>query len=298
MTKDELLNKLGIKIQSIRKIKSQTVINNKYIYKKMTRKSDLYDYLLTRGFNHFPRVYSKVGDEIELMDYINSKNIPKEQRLEDLVYITSILHLNTSFDKVIDIDKIKEIYETTTNRLEYIKKHYLDKQNEIEEELYMSPSNYLLIRNISTLYKSIDLSKYYLDKWYTLVKDNTNIRYSFIHGNLKDDNILEDDNIYLISWDKSRIDFPIIDLEILYKNNYLDINIDNILSIYQKKYKLKEEETFLLFSYLLIPDVLNNYSSEYLRTKDVSNTVLYFDKTYNLLKNYSKESNNNTNNQY
>ena len=298
MTKDELLNKLGIKIQSIRKIKSQTVINNKYIYKQMIRKSDLYDYLLTRGFNYFPRVYSKVGDEIELMDYINSKDIPKEQRLEDLVYITSILHLNTSFDKVIDIDKIKEIYETTTNRLEYIKKYYLDKQNEIEEELYMSPSNYLLIRNISTLYKSIDLSKYYLDKWYTLVKDNTNIRYSFIHGNLKDNNILEDDSIYLISWDKSRIDFPIIDLEILYKNNYLDINIDNILSIYQKKYKLKDEEIFLLFSYLLIPDVLNNYSSEYLRTKDVSNTVLYFDKTYNLLKNYSKESNNNTNNQY
>ena len=49
MTKDELLNKLGIKIQSIRKIKSQTVINNKYIYKQMTRKSDLYDY----GFHHF-----------------------------------------------------------------------------------------------------------------------------------------------------------------------------------------------------------------------------------------------------
>ena len=231
MTKDELLKSLDIKTQSIRKLKSQTVINNKYIYKQMTRKSDLYDYLLTRNFNYFPKSYSKVGDEIELMDYINSKDIPKEQRLEDLIYITSILHLNTSFDKVIDIDKIKEIYENTTQKLEYINKYYLDKQNEIEEEIYMSPSNYLLIRNISTLYKSIDLSKYYLDKWYSIVKDNTNIRYSFIHGNLKDNNILEDDNIYLISWDKSRIDFPIIDLEILYKNNYLDINIDTILSI-------------------------------------------------------------------
>ena len=295
MTKDELLKSLDIKTQSIRKLKSQTVINNKYIYKQMTRKSDLYDYLLTRNFNYFPKSYSKVGDEIELMDYINSKDIPKEQRLEDLIYITSILHLNTSFDKVIDIDKIKEIYENTTQKLEYINKYYLDKQNEIEEEIYMSPSNYLLIRNISTLYKSIDLSKYYLDKWYSIVKDNTNIRYSFIHGNLKDNNILEDDNIYLISWDKSRIDFPIIDLEILYKNNYLDINIDTILSIYQKKYKLKEEEIFLLFSYLLIPSVIKENSSDYLKTKDVSNIILYFDKTYNLLKNYSKESNNNTN---
>jgi len=295
MTKEELLKSLGIKIQSIRKLKSQTIINNKYIYKKMSRKSDLYDYLLTRGFNHFPRSYSKVCDEIELMDYINSKDIPKEQRLEDLVYITSILHLNTSFDKVIDIDKIKEIYENTNKKLEYIKKYYLDKQNEIEEEIYMSPSNYLLIRNISTLYKSIDLSKYYLDKWYSIVKDNTNIRYSFIHGNLKDDNILEDDNIYLISWDKSRIDFPIIDLEILYKNNYLDINIDTILSIYQNKYKLKEEEIFLLFSYLLIPSVIKKNNGEYLKTKDVSNTILYFDKTYNILKDYSKKSNNNTN---
>ena len=296
MTKDELLNKLGIKIQSIRKIKSQTVINNKYIYKKMKRKSDLYDYLQTRNFNYFPRNYSKVGDEIELMDYINSKDIPKEQRLEDLVYITSILHLNTSFDKEIDIDKIKEIYENTINKLEYLKKYYLDRQNEIEEEIYMSPSNYLLIRNISNLYKSLDLSKYYLDKWYSIVKNDSNIRYSFIHGNLKDDNILEDDNIYLISWDKSKIDFPIIDLEILYRNNYLDISLDTILSIYQKKYFLKESEKYLLFSYLLIPSVIKENNSSYLRTKEVSSIILYFDKTYNLLKNYSKESNNNTHN--
>ena len=296
MTKDELLNKLGIKIQSIRKIKSQTVINNKYIYKNMKRKSDLYDYLQTRNFNYFPRNYSKVGDEIELMDYINSKDIPKEQRLEDLVYITSILHLNTSFDKEIDIDKIKEIYENTINKLEYLKKYYLDRQNEIEEEIYMSPSNYLLIRNISNLYKSLDLSKYYLDKWYSIVKNDSNIRYSFIHGNLKDDNILEDDNIYLISWDKSKIDFPIIDLEILYRNNYLDISLDTILSIYQKKYFLKESEKYLLFSYLLIPSVIKENNSSYLRTKAVSSIILYFDKTYNLLKNYSKESNNNTHN--
>ena len=296
MTKDELLNKLGIKIQSIRKIKSQTVINNKYIYKKMKRKSDLYDYLQTRNFNYFPRNYSKVGDEIELMDYNNSKDIPKEQRLEDLVYITSILHLNTSFDKEIDIDKIKEIYENTINKLEYLKKYYLDRQNEIEEEIYMSPSNYLLIRNISNLYKSLDLSKYYLDKWYSIVKNDSNIRYSFIHGNLKDDNILEDDNIYLISWDKSKIDFPIIDLEILYRNNYLDISLDTILSIYQKKYFLKESEKYLLFSYLLIPSVIKENNSSYLRTKEVSSIILYFDKTYNLLKNYSKESNNNTHN--
>ena len=158
MTKHELFNKLGIEPSSIKKIGKVTIINNKYVIKKMTRNSDFYDYLLTHNFNYFPKIYSDINDEIELMDYINETEIPNEQKLEDLTYLVSILHLNTQFDKNVDLDKIKEIYETTIDKLNELLVYYQKIQDIIEEEIYMSPANYLLIRNISTLYLAIKKS--------------------------------------------------------------------------------------------------------------------------------------------
>jgi len=107
MTKKELLDNFNIKVESLKKIGKATIINNKYVIKPMHRKAQIFDYLLTRNFKYFPKVYSTVDDNIELMDYIEDKQTPTEQRLEDIVYLDSILHLNTTFDKIIDIDNIK-----------------------------------------------------------------------------------------------------------------------------------------------------------------------------------------------
>ena len=295
MTKKELFDFLEIKPSTIRKIGKCSIVNEKYIYKENKRRADYYEYLLTRNFNYFPNIYSKVDDEIELMDYIISKDVPTAQKIEDLAYITSILHLCTTFDKLIDLDSIKEIYETTTDKLDQLYNYFYDLQNQIEEELYMSPANYLLIRNMSLIYQSIALSKEYIDKWYELVKDTRNIRYSYIHGNLNTSHLLEGDKLYLISWDKSRIDLPIYDLITLYQNSYLDISLSSILKIYENKYPLKKEEKFLLFSKLLIPRKIGEYQLEFLKTKDVSDLIIYLEGLYNYLKNDSKKTNNNTN---
>ena len=98
MTKLELYEKLNIIVSSLKKIGKATIINNKYVIKPMVRKSDFYDYLLSRNFNYYPNIYSNIDDEVELMDYIKDNDVPDEQRLEDMIYLTSILHLNTSYD--------------------------------------------------------------------------------------------------------------------------------------------------------------------------------------------------------
>ena len=269
-----------------------TTDNNKYVLKE-NYNNNFYEYLNARGFNHFPKIYS-ISDSKLVMEYINDKKIPLEQRLEDIVYLISILHNNTLFDKKIDLDNIKEIYENINNKQDYLMDYYHNLQDEIEEEIYMSPANYLLIRNISLIYSSIKYSKYYLNKFYELVKDKNSFRYSYIHGNLDINHLLEDDNLYLISWDKSRLDLPIYDLIDFYKKNYNNITLNSILSIYEKKMPLQKEEKFLLFSLLILPDEINNNITEYSKTKQISNMIFYIEDLLDYLKDNSKESNNDT----
>ena len=295
MTKYELFNKLGIEPSSIKKIGKVTIINNKYVIKKMIRNSDFYDYLLTRNFNYFPKIYSNINDEIELMDYINETDIPDEQKLEDLTYLVSILHLNTQFDKNIDLDKIKEIYETTIDKLNELLTYYQKTQDIIEEEIYMSPANYLLIRNISLIYKAISLAKEYIDKWYKEIENIKSVRYAYIHGNLRKEHLLENDKLYLISWDNSTIDLPIKDLNTFYKNSYRDIKLIDMLNIYEKKNLLKKEEKYYLFSMLLMPKKIEFSDDEYLKTKQVRELIDYTETILEELENYSKKTNNNTN---
>ena len=279
-----------LEVEKKGKVTIITTSKDKYVLKDDDRDNKFYEYLNTRGFNNFPKIYSIDSSKIE-MEYIEEKNIPLEQKLEDMVYLISILHLSTMFDKRVDLDFIKEIYEDIRKKQDYLMDYYLNIQNLIEEEIYMSPANYLLIRNISLIYLAINRSKEYLDKFYDLVKDKTSFRYSYIHGNLYINHLLERDNLYLISWDKSRLDLFIYDLVDFYRKNHEDIALDKILAIYEKKVPLKKEERYLLISLLLLPVEISS-KDEYLKTKEVSNMIFYIEELLDYLKNNSKESNN------
>ena len=298
MNKQELLNYFNIKPKSIKKVGSASIIttdNKKYVIKKNSRKADSFDYLQSRNFNNFPKVYSGVDDEVELMDYVSDNFTPKEQKLEDLVYLDSILHTKTTFYKNVDSDYKKGLYETITEKQNKLFDYYNDLQNVIELEVYMSPANYLLIRNISLIYLALRYSKEYLDMWYDIIQNDSKVRFSYIHGNLKDSHLIEGDDLYLISWDKSRIDLPVYDLENFYRNNFLDMNLEQMLNIYQSKYPLKKEELYLLIALLLIPDKIDVSLKEYPKTKEITNLILYLNKVLTYLENNTEKTNYDTN---
>ncbi len=301
MNKKELLEYLSIKPHSIKKIGSATIItssdDHKYVVKRNNRKADSFDYLQTRNFNHFPRVYSNLQDEVELTDYIEESETPKEQKLQDLVYLTSILHTKTTFYKDVDDDYIKKIYEDLLEKQTNIYQYYSDLQNMIELEVYMSPANYLLIRNISLIYMALNQSRKYIEEWYRIIRNNHKVRYAYIHGNLEESHLLEGNDLYLISWDHSRVDLPIYDLEIFYRKSFLDIGLREILEIYESKYPFKKEEYYLLLALLLLPEKIDITLKEYSRVKKVTNLILYIDKTLSFLENNSKKANHHTQHQ-
>ena len=206
----------------------------------------------------------------------------------DMVHLLSLLHSKTTFYREVDIDKNKKIYEDIVNDIDYLNNYYNELISLIEKEVYMSPSSYLIARNINIIFSSIYYVKDNIDKWYKLIEDNKNERVSYIHNNINLDHYLKSDKPYLISWNKSRVDSPIYDLLSFYKNHYLEFDFDDLFHYYESNYPLKDNERLLLFIYMAIPPKIVIDGSEYDMCIKINKNMEYLYKTSNLIMNYQK----------
>ena len=95
-----------------------------YVLKLNTSNYDIYKYLISRSFNNFPENYNNVGDNYDLSLYIPNVKIKRDQKLNDLLEIMSILHKKTAYRREIDLDDIKEIYEDIIKIIDKKMKYY------------------------------------------------------------------------------------------------------------------------------------------------------------------------------
>ena len=98
----------NIKLKGLKKLNRVIILDTnkgKYVYKENTNNYDIYEYLKTRGFNYFPRCISS-NSKGELVEYIDSFDIPREQKVSDLIHLSGILHRTTSFTREIDLDEL------------------------------------------------------------------------------------------------------------------------------------------------------------------------------------------------
>lgn len=247
--------------------------------------TNTFNYLESRAFNNYAkRVFE--NNNYDVYEYVNGYNEPNEQKILDLINLLTILHYKTTFYKEVDIDYFKEIYENTINKIEYIYNYYTDIISLIETSIYMSPVEYLIARNISKIYESLNYSKENINKWYELVKDKRRIRVVNIHNNLSLEHYIKSDKPYLISWEKSKIDNPIYDLYNLYLNHYLDFDFNELFINYESKYPLLNEERILLFSLLTIPWKFEFNDTEYNLCKNARKLFDYLYKTEKLVTEY------------
>lgn len=261
------------------------------VKKNIHNNNELFRYLETKNFNNFLNLYN-YSDDYEVYPYIDKVDMTDEEKAIDIIYLISLLHNKTTFYKTIDIDKIEELYEDINNKLNYLNHFYDNLKMIVEEDIYMSPSGYLFLRNSSVIFRSIDESKHFIDKWYNSIKNKKTFRVTTIHNYLELDHLLKGDNTYLISWDKSCKASPVYDILSLYKSTYEVLDFSYLFEMYTSKYPLHEEEMYLLFSLLLVPSKIDLSKREIINTKEVYELSNYLISTINFISKYHSDSTN------
>lgn len=266
---------------------SAKIVDDKIVIKK--RKGDdlekTYKYLKSRSFDYFPNLIGTF-DDYDIYEYVSDSEEPDEQKAIDLTHLLSLLHSKTTFYREVDIDHNKEIYENIIEKLDYLNNYYNDLITLIEKEIYMSPSSYLIARNVNIIFESIYYARNSIDSWYKKIENSKNERVVNIHNNIKLEHYVKNEKPYLISWNRSKIDSPIYDLLSFYQNHYLDLDFHDLFHYYESNYPLKEEERLLLFTLMAIPPKIEIENDEYKMCIKINKVIDYLYKTSNLIMNY------------
>lgn len=269
----EILKQNNLRAKKIEKKGKATIIeteDKKIVIKKSHIKDDILIYLKSRNFDYYPNIIENKDYYIE--DYIKEYNIPKEQKLKELIKIVGLLHSKTTYYKKIDIEKNEKLYNDINNNINYLYSYYTDLITLIETKVFMSPSESFFSNNITKLYDLLDESKKKLETWHELIKEKTKERNVVIHNNLNIDNFIRNEKSYLISWEKSKIDLPIFDIYKLYKNSP-EIDIEEILNNYEKIYPLTKDEKLLLELLIQIPEDIEIKGTEYNKCQIINNIL-------------------------
>lgn len=263
----------------------------RFVLKEKSDKREIFNYLKSRSFDYYPKIVNEEDDEYEITEFVEDTIYPNEQKIMDLINLVSLLHNKTTHFKEVDFDDYKKIYEDVSNNIEYLYSYYNDIITIIETKVFMSPSEYLLARNISKIYSCLNFCKIEIDKWYNLVKDKTKQRHVVLHNNLDLSHFIKNDKLYLISWNKSKIGIPIFDLYILYKRHALEFEFSEILKYYEQNYPLQEDERNLFFILIALPPKIEFDKKEFENTCYISEQIDFLYKTEKLISAYHSKNN-------
>ena len=286
----KILDKNDLKVDKYT-MKGKTMIVNTPLGQFALKKGNLdniYKYLLSRNFEYFPKVIDS-NEDSTIYEFVDDVKYDNEQRAFDLIHTIALLHSKTTYYKDVDIDEYKRIFEETMEKINYIYNYYMDVINIIESKIYMSPSEYLIARNISKIFSCIYFCKNELEQWYEIVKNEKRKRVVTLHNNLKLDNIIRNKSVYLIGWEYSKIDSPIYDFINFYNNYALYFDFRSLLNEYERIFPFKEEEKKLLSVLISIPSKIPNTEKEYNKVKNVRQLLDKIYKTEMLLTPKEKE---------
>lgn len=287
---NELIRKYELKPNGYIKKGKALVVKTKdknIIIKKKQDENEIYKYLNSRSFRYYPKIISEDGN-YRITEYIDDIEMPKEQKMLDMIDLVSLLHYKTTYYKEVDEDDYKKIYEDVMGNIEYLNSYYLDLITIIESKVYMSPSEFLLAFNISKIFASLNYCQAKIKEWLSIIDEKKKQRFVVLHNNLEIDHYIRNNEPYLISWDKAKIDIPIFDLYKLYKRYSLDYDFEPILKKYEMNYPLLEEEKILFFVLITLPDKIEFNKSEYENTKIVGKQIDNLYKTEKLIEEYYK----------
>ena len=271
----------NIKINKISYLKDYIVItssDHKYLIKpKDSNKKNVFDYLRSINYPYYVELENNPNDYYEIYPYYDDLVKDKSQKAKEMIYALISLHLKTINYKEYNTDKIKEIYETQNKIIDERIKYYLDLQDYIDELEYPLPEYYLLIKNISKIYKLLNISKLKIDSWYKNI--NNKIRESLLIKKTNLNNFRYGEKSYFIDLKDMKKGLIISDFVEFYKQEALNVDMKYLFSIYNSKIDLTNNELDILYSLISIPQKIEIKKSHYENTINVRKIIDYTEKT-------------------
>ena len=263
----------------------------KYAIKvKKKDKEELFNYLKSKNFNHCLLLENTTREPFEIYRFIKENHLSPQEKASSLVYVLSMLHIKTTTYQEINLDNVKKVYEETIEKLNYLNNYYYDLQDYIETKIYMSPAEYLLMRNISKIYSALNFSRNILEKWYEEEISNKKERQVLLHNNLTLDHFLNGEELYLINWDCAKRGLVIYEFLNFYQNEYLYLEMESLFDIYKSKYQYTHTEFLLFLSLISIPPKIEFTKTNYINTLEVKRLIIYLEKTNHFISKEYKEN--------
>lgn len=265
---NEIINKYLTDIKKITYKKDYSIIetstNKKYIIiKKRKNKEKLYDYLTSINYNFYKKPLN-INDKYEIFSLDNLEE-------ESITNALITLHYLTEEFRECSKDDLKKIKEKIMFNLDKCYKYYLNLQDEIENMSFPPPDKYLLINNISQIYKLLEVSKYRLDNL-----ELNSLREVILINNF-DNNIFKN----IVDFNYYSKDVFVYDLEKLYKKDYK--NFKDVLKKYNDKLKISKEEWNLLSILISIPEEVTLENNHYNDCIKIRNLINYVNYTFSFL---------------
>lgn len=266
--------------------------NKKLVIKEKNNHNikETYDYLSSRSFDYYPKIIID-NDKYNVYEYIKETNTPIEQKAIDMMTLLSLLHNKTTFYKEMDINEYKEIFENISEKIEYTKNYYNNLMNVIETHVFMSPSEYLIARNISKIIGALNYSKKSIEEWYDAVKTIAKKRVVLLYNNIDINHVIRDKDLYLINWENSTHGIPIYDLYKFYMKYALYFDFEDLFNYYESKYPLLDEEKKLFYVLISIPEIIKFTNDEINNCRNSKNMIDLIYKTEVLIFKDTKETN-------
>lgn len=282
-----VINKMTIQNQE----KVLSTDQGQFVIVKKVRKDlpSIYRYLESRDFLYFLLPINSIQeDDYEIYPWKENTFLPLGEQATELIYVLSLLHTKTTFYETVELDDIKKIYEDMKKKLTELETYYQELQDMIEMHIFMAPSEYFLVRNISRIYMAIYFCQRELETWYEIMMKKRKKRVVLLHGSPTLSHF-QVEGSKLSHWNAARRDSPIYDLLIFYKAHYQSIDFASLLHLYESRYPLLPEEKSLFFLLLSIPPRIRLEKDEYKKCEEIERYLEYLNKSSELLSEQYKE---------
>lgn len=258
----------------------------KYYYQKANSSVfSVIDFLKSKQF-------SFIGPNLSKKDYLLYSLLEEKEDYEfkkkELIRVLAAFHELSMEEKIYSMEEKKKQYDIIYSMIDSRMKYYLKLQDQIDEFSFPSPAYYLLIKNISKVYRLLHFAFQELDKWF----QGEEMKYHevFLMTNVSLDHFHFGETSYFYDYGEGERGVFIDDLVSFFQKDLFLLPIKDLFHLYQEYIPFTNGEKLLFLCLFSIPEEISFQDSSFQDTIRVRRFVDSIDIIQEFLLEENKEN--------